>query len=128
VAGARVQGDPFGTQASVGSAAGSEAPFRGRPFAPRDIRIAAGSNDVEMLRDYLEQRPGWVDKSDKNDWSPIHFAARAGNAEAVKVLLEANVDVNKRNNQGVTALGMALEKVGENHPLTALLRNHGGQV
>ena len=120
--------DPFGNQANAGAEASSEAPFRGRPFAPRDMRKAAGSNDIEMLADYLEQRPGWVDKTDKNDWGPIHFAARAGHTQAVEALIRANADVNIRNNQGLTPLAIAVERVGEHHPLTDMLRNNGAEL
>lgn len=124
VAGGR--GDPFGNLGGGGG--GAEAPFRGKPFAPRDIRKAAGSNDLEMLADYLQQRPGWVDKTDKNEWGPIHFAAREGHAEAVQVLIQANADINVRNKQGLTPLGIAVERVGERHPLTEILRNNGAEL
>ena len=132
--GAAAEVDPFGGQkkASVDGSGTAEQPlepeFKGKPFAPRDIRRAAASGENDALQDYLEQRPHWVNKLDKNNWGAIHLAVRAGHSELVEILVNANADVNGRTVQGLTPLGMALERLGEEHPVTNLLRQHGGEL
>lgn len=129
VAGAKAGGGAFGNQASGGGAAASGAPpFRGKPFAPRDIRAAAGANDVKTLTDYVEQRPQWVDKQDKNGWSALMFSIKSGHTAAVEALLQANADVNGRTKDGLTPLAFAVQKGGENHPIANLLRNNGAEL
>ncbi len=41
-------------------------------------------------------------------WTPLHFAARTGSAEAVQLLLDAGADVNAQDNKGITPLHRAL--------------------
>jgi Ankyrin repeat len=105
-----------------------EPAFTGKPFAPRDMRKAAASRDFARLKEYVEQRPDWVDKKDKNGWSPLHLAIRAGHKESVELLLGANADINGRTAQGITPLGVAMERVGEDHPITEMLRKLGGEM
>ena len=111
---------------------GAETPpepeFKGRPFAPRDIRRAASAGNAAELADYLDQRPGWVDKKDKNDWAALHLAVRSGHQNTVETLIAAGADVNGRTAYDQTPLSIALERMGEEHPVTVLLRKHGANL
>ena len=118
------------TQEDSGSAAREpeEAPFRGKPFAPRDIRRAAASGDVPSLKDYIEQRPTWVDRKDKNEWGALHLAIKGAHQEAVETLLAAGAEVNGRTSQGQTPLGLAVDRTGDQSPISNLLRQYGGEL
>ena len=105
-----------------------EAPFRGKPFAPRDVRRAAASGDVHSLKDYIEQRPSWMNRKDKNDWAALHLAIKGGHQESVEALVAAGAEVNGRTSQGQTPLAVAVERTGDQSPISVLLRQHGGEM
>jgi len=48
-----------------------------------------------------------IDESDKNGWTPLHEAARKGNMNILKLLLEQGADVFKMTNSGETAYDIA---------------------
>jgi ankyrin repeat protein len=43
-------------------------------------------------------------------WTPLHFAAREGRADAVAVLLDHGADINAKTASGATALQYASER------------------
>jgi ankyrin repeat protein len=59
-------------------------------------------------------------------FTPLHYAARYGKEPEVKRLLEAGVDVEQRNDQGLTPLMMAA--IGEHNKCVQILTTFGAQV
>jgi ankyrin repeat protein len=58
-----------------------------------------------------------------NGFTPLLFAARVGDLESARVLLEAGADVNDTGNDGLSALTLAT--VRANVPLALFLLDHG---
>ena len=56
--------------------------------------------------------------------TPLHAAAKKGMTKAAEVLLNAGAEVNPRNKEGLTPLGLA--KAGKYDSTVALLAKHGG--
>jgi uncharacterized protein len=59
-----------------------------------------------------------VNARDRRRWTPLHFAARANSAAAVKLLIDAGADVNAQDDEGVTPLH---QHVWQNHPNLELI-------
>lgn len=59
-------------------------------------------------------------------YTPLHYAARYGKEQEVKKLLEAGVDVEQRNDQGLTPLMMAA--IGEHNVCVQILTAFGAEV
>ncbi len=66
-----------------------------------------------------------VNARDRDDWTPLHFAARTNNYECVELLLDAGADANAPNREGVTPLHQALLTMPINLNLVSLLLDHG---
>ena len=64
-----------------------------------------------------------VNQQNKNGDTALHIAAAMGKRKLTRILVEAGLNINIRNNQGETAAEIALRKVV---PLSAnqLLDNH----
>ena len=61
----------------------------------------------------------------KCTYTPLHHAARAGQADVVEVLLTHGVDVNEMNKRGRTALTLASNN--DHNEAVELLRKHGAK-
>jgi ankyrin repeat protein len=59
-------------------------------------------------------------------FTPLHYAARWGREAEVTKLLEVGVDVEQRNDQGLTPLMMAA--IGEHNQCLQILTNFGAKV
>jgi len=70
-----------------------------------------------------------VHTKDANGWAPIHEATRSGHLAIVRTLVEkGGVDVNMLTgliDEGESALHMAIETHGEDHPLVDYLNSIG---
>ena len=112
-----------GQSTTTGAAAAHEniPIYRGKPFSATDVRRAAGRGDVEALSEMLRIKPEWKDAADSNGWGPIHLAARKGFTKVVQLLMDAGCDPALETLNGRKALGIAMEKLGDDHPTTALL-------
>jgi ribosome recycling factor len=97
-------------------------------FSPRDVRFAAGHGDHKLLITYLDAKPEYVDRTDKNGWTALHLAIRAGQTPSVQFLLKYKADVNVMTNDGRAPLAMALELLGKNHRISQMLRREGAKV
>jgi hypothetical protein len=95
--------------------------YKGKPFSPKNVREAAAKGDTVRLAGYLRKKPEWVNKQDKNMWASLHLAVRAGSLDAVKVLLDAGCDDQLETVDGRTALDMAIEMFGRDHPIVKVL-------
>jgi ankyrin repeat protein len=52
------------------------------------------------LKELVRADPSNTTKQDVNGWRPIHEAARSGEIEVLKFLVEHGADVNERTNEG----------------------------
>jgi ankyrin repeat protein len=55
----------------------------------------------------LLEHHAYIDAASPNDTTPLMMAARYGNAQTVKLLIDAGADVTLRNKQGMTARDFA---------------------
>ena len=78
------------------------------------------------LRQMLDENPGLVNDRDGKGWTPLIYAARDGNLNAARMLLDHRADPNAAGNKGTTALMYA----ADNNRLTIaqLLIDHGANV
>ena len=85
-------------------------------------RASMKADPGEINRSYASaavlSRPG-----NGNGFTPLLFAARVGDLESTRVLLEAGADVNDTGNDGLSALTVAT--VRANVPLALYLLDHG---
>jgi ankyrin repeat protein len=84
---------------------------------------AAAYNDKLEMAKFLLAHGANVNVRPWGSWSPLMYAADAGNLDVVRLLLEHGADMQVRDEKGKTALGLAVE---ENHAdVATLLRQHG---
>jgi Derlin-2/3 len=93
--------------------------------------IAAKTGDLEQLRTLSASPEGRASLAakDRNDWQPLHEAARGGYVDVVRFLLEFDdiVDMNARTQGGVgpNALWLAESSHGSEHPVSRCLQEIG---
>jgi hypothetical protein len=109
-----------GNQDSFARSASSES-----KFSPKDLRAAAGEGNQKQLITYLMAKPEYIDRKDRNGWTALHMAVKYGQTTSVQFLVKYKADVNALTNDGVAPLDMAVERFGENHRISQMLR-HGG--
>lgn len=91
-------------------------------FSPRDLRLAAANGDYDSVLEYIEMKPEYIDRVDKNGWGPIHNAVRSGDMSMIKLLVDNGCNVGIATNEGSSALAMAIERFGEEHAISRLLK------
>jgi ankyrin repeat protein len=102
------------------------------------LHHASGSGLSEGVRYLCLERKADVDKraTDDDGYTPLIFASARGHIEAVRALLEAGADVNKRASDGYeTPLSLAFKMDSwrpeqykqDNTKIAALLREAGAQ-
>lgn len=63
---------------------------------------------ADIAREILEVRPRFAGKTDKNGFSPLHYASSIGNVNMTKLLLNHNKDLALQyNKDGYTPLHLA---------------------
>jgi ankyrin repeat protein len=89
--------------------------------------IAAG--DVDAVRTAVQETPGLLSRTVERDgqsgWTPLHLAVAEGQADIVRVLVQAGADLTARTEFNRTPLHVALQLRPE---LVPLLRELGAQV
>jgi ankyrin repeat protein len=66
--------------------------------------------DLANLKAWLKKDPNRVLNKDSSAWTSLHFEARAGHKEAVKLLLAKGANVNARERNGFMLLQVAATK------------------
>lgn len=67
-----------------------------------------------------------VNVKDKEGYSPLHYAAEAGHADIVRILLERGADADLATDTGFTALCLAAK--GGHESIVRLMANAGGNI
>jgi hypothetical protein len=91
--------------------------FQGKFFAPTDIRSAANTGDLDLLRGYVSVKPEWINMQDTNGWAAVHLSARRGDVEAIDFLREIGADLWLRTVDGRSAQDIAMVYHGADHPI-----------
>ena len=74
------------------------------------LHYAAASKEVtapEFVKLLLDEYSAYIDAESPNGTTPLMMAARYGQTESVKALLDAGADISVQNKQGLTALDFA---------------------
>ena len=87
---------------------------------------AAGRGDTAAVRALVVADPGLATARDQEQNTPLHFAARAGSADLVTLLLERGADLNAANFQQATPLHWAVLR--NHHGVVELLLRRGARV
>jgi Ankyrin repeats (many copies) len=93
-------------------------------MSPLELRRAAAVGDESSVADCLSVHPEWVDEPDRNKWTSLHLAVRAGHLPVVRLLLKFGADVHAKTVSGESPLDMANKRLAANHPVTQLLQSH----
>jgi Ca2+-binding EF-hand superfamily protein len=79
-----------------------------------DIHTAVWNNDIDLVKMFLEGDKRCKDSSDTteygNGWTPLQYASYKGYFDIVKLLIENEVQIDRRNNDGFTALFYACQQ------------------
>jgi ankyrin repeat protein len=84
------------------------------------LHYAAAVGDVAIIRLLLD-KSAYIDTESPNKTTPLMMAARGGNNEAAKALIEAGADVSLKNDHGLTAVDFALNY--EHRDTAALIKS-----
>ena len=74
------------------------------------LSYAAGNKNTAVLRLFLDLPGAKINQGDERGMSPLMYAIRANNAEAVKLLLDRGANVNTRSRDGFSAAEMGRNK------------------
>jgi ankyrin repeat protein len=93
-------------------------------MSPLELRRAAAVGDESSVAECLSVHPDWVDEPDRNQWTSLHLAVRAGHLPVVRVLLKFGANVRVKTVSGESPMDMAATRLGSDHPVTQLLQSH----
>jgi len=91
---------------------------------------AAFTGNIETMLHILENERGeMVHEPDGNGWLPIHEAARAGNIEIIKILLDHGADIDARTEwgEGHSVLRVAMQFHEQDSGIVKFLEQKGAQ-
>jgi ankyrin repeat protein len=94
-----------------------------------DMKAGIVSNNLRIVDNLYIQNQDSIHEVDKNGWSPLHEAARAGHVEIARYLCDRDVDMELRTSHGSgqTALEIALEIHGEESEIYQYLLEAGAE-
>jgi len=97
----------------------------------KDFHLAAAKGDDIRVAQYIVARRDLLNQPDENGWLAIHEAVRYGHKISAQLLIDAGTDINARtgsNRKGWSPLGLAVQRFGEENPVTRLLRRHNAEM
>lgn len=71
------------------------------------VNQAAASGNTNQLKIELEKHPGAIKRQDSEGYTPLHYASRDGQLDAIKELLSRGANPNTQGIRGETALYLA---------------------
>jgi ankyrin repeat protein len=85
--------------------------------------IKIGAQDV---RNFLLERGASIERTNVNRETPLIVAASHGKINSLRVLLDRKAEINRKDNQGDTALHAALKR--RNEEIALILIKHGANI
>mmetsp|Transcript_140879 Transcript_140879/g.262882 ORF Transcript_140879/g.262882 Transcript_140879/m.262882 type:complete len:194 (+) Transcript_140879:38-619(+) len=74
------------------------------------LHVAARTNYNPVLQILIKSGKVSLDARNGSGETPLHSAVKEGHVNATQTLVDAKADINARNSEGVTALGLAKAK------------------
>ena len=84
---------------------------------------ALGQNDHTNVTKFLITKGATIDAKDKDEYTPLHFAARRGNTNIAELLIENGADTNAQNKYGYTPLFTTISNVSHTDIANLLIEN-----
>ena len=84
-----------------------------------NVFVAALNGDTDAVKNFLQQKPWLLKKTDANGGTPYTYAVESGNVDLVKYLAGLGADVNQMDARLTTPLRIA-EKAGDTKMVEAL--------
>jgi len=96
--------------------------------APIDrFEAAALSGRVRVAKE-IDADPGYLTAESSFGWTPLHFAAYAGNVEVAKLLLDRGADINRRANTKFRNTPLQVSLLTGQEEMAAFLIARGADV
>ena len=92
--------------------------------------LSAALGDVDALKAIAQEDRKALHKKDENGWQPIHEAARAGQLDVVRYLVEehgADVDSVTNHGGGSSPYNIAAHAFSADHPVSLYLMSKGAK-
>ncbi len=89
----------------------------------------AAAGKLDKLVEVIEEKEDLLMAADENGWTPLHEGARSGSIEVVRYLLSKGADINHvtgDGENGYSALAVAHEVYGADHPISKFIESVGG--
>ena len=87
--------------------------------------VSVTATPVPKMIQYLVELGVDVNARERCLWTPLHFAARIKNTEAMRILLDGGAEIDPVNDEGITPLRMTLLTKPLNRSATELLLSRG---
>ena len=72
-----------------------------------DLHVAVSLNHLEEVRDILLHEHNLIDVQDSNGDQAVHLCSQSGNVSILKVLIEFDCSIGRRNYLGQIPIGIA---------------------
>lgn len=96
------------------------------PARTDEIHDLAAAGETVKIQVLLQKYPDLLNSPDKDNWTPLHFAALMGYVELAEILIERGAHVNAGDKYGLTPLDLAALK--ESESLVDLLIRSGAEI
>ena len=96
-------------------------------FLHRALVSVTRAADPSMI-EHLVKRGVDVNARDSHMWTPLHFAARLKNVEAMRILLDGGAEIDPINDEGATPLRLTLLSLPLDLGATGFLLSRGANA
>jgi ankyrin repeat protein len=90
--------------------------------------ILAEKGSYQMVEKLVEHDADINAREPRQNWTALHFAARDGLADVVRLLLENDAEVDPRDSFGNTPLWRAIMSPKRSNDVIQLLLSHGADI